>query len=110
MDILDLEETGGIFEARLTRITKDTTADYVDGSDGITYHVKLETYEEDDDLRVKIGQMRKRASHAYNIVDLDIGMKVMVNYNIEAPEDRGFWYDAKVTGLKLTLTTREYLQ
>ena len=54
--------------------------------------------------------MRKRASHAYNIVDLDIGMKAMVNYNIEAPEDRGFWYDAKVTGLKLTLTTREYLQ
>ena len=29
MDILDLEETGGIFEARVTRITKDTTADYV---------------------------------------------------------------------------------
>ena len=99
MDILDLEETGGIFEARVTRITKDTTADSVHGPDGLTYHVKLETYEEDDDLRVKIGQMRKRASHAYNIVDLDIGMKVMVNYNIKAPEDRGFWYDAKVTAL-----------
>ena len=29
VDILDLEETGGIFEARVTRITKDTTADCV---------------------------------------------------------------------------------
>lgn len=25
---------------------------------------------------------------------------VMVNYNMENPEERGFWFDAKVTELK----------
>lgn len=32
--------------------------------------------------------------------DLKVGAVVMVNYNIETPEERGFWFDAEITDLK----------
>lgn len=41
---------------------------------------------------------RAREKIAYN--DLKVGDKVLVNYNIEDPSKRGFWYEATITSLK----------
>jgi len=111
VDILDLEDTGAIFEAKLVKMTKETGPKVVRGADGITYHAQLETYEEEDALKVKIEQIRPRARHTYKFSwdDLDIGMNVMVNYNIKEPKERGFWYDAKITGMKLTKSLKSLI-
>lgn len=104
VDILDLEDTGAIFEGKVVKITKETGPKVVRGADGLTYRVALETYEDEESMKVKIEQIRPRARHTYKFSwdDLDIGMNVMANYNIKDPKERGFWYDAKVTGMKLT--------
>ena len=61
VDILDLEYTVAIFEAKLVKMTKETGPKVVRGADGITYHAQLETYEEEEALKVKIEQIRPRA-------------------------------------------------
>jgi E3 ubiquitin-protein ligase UHRF1 len=35
--------------------------------------------------------MRPRARTVLPFTDLDLGMDVFVNYNIEQPEERGWW-------------------
>jgi len=98
------EETGAWFEATIERITIN---DSVRGSDGLAYHIKYEGYEEEmDSIKRKIAQFRPRAKTSLQFVDLDLKQEIFVNYNIENPQDRGFWYDAKVTGWKCTSTNK----
>jgi len=98
------EESGAWFEAKIERITANDT---VQGNDGLAYHVKYEGYEEDmDALKVKVVQIRPRAKTSLKFVDLDLKQDIFVNYNIENPTERGFWYDAKVTGWKCTSSNK----
>jgi len=98
------EETGAWFEAKIERITIN---DSVRGSDGLAYHVKYEGYEEEmDSIKIKNAQFRPRAKTSLQFVDLDLKQEIFVNYNIENPKDRGFWYEAKVTGWKCTSTNK----
>ena len=41
--------------------------------------------------------------------DLENGERVLVNYNFEAPNERGFWYDAVVSGIKITSSAKSLL-
>ena len=61
VDVLDLEDTGAIFEAKIVKITKETGPKVARGADGLTYHVTLETYEDEEAMKVKIEQIRPRA-------------------------------------------------
>jgi len=98
------EETGAWFEAKIERITVN---DSVRGSDGLAYQVMFEGYEEDmDAVKVKVAQLRPRAKTILKFVDLDLKQDIFVNYNIENPKERGFWYDARVTGWKCTSTNK----
>ena len=98
------EDTGAWFEAKIERITANDT---VQGTDGLAYHLKYEGYEDDMDvLKVKVAQIRPRAKTFLKFVDLDLKQDIFVNYNIENPKERGFWYDAKVTGWKCTSTNK----
>ncbi|XP_042603742.1 E3 ubiquitin-protein ligase UHRF2-like [Cyprinus carpio] len=38
---------------------------------------------------------------------LQVGDQVMVNYNLENPEERGFWYDAEITALNAVSRTNK---
>ena len=42
------------------------------------------------DIKVKYEEMRPRARVVIPFTDLDLGMDIMVNYNMEEPEERGW--------------------
>ena len=43
---------------------------------------------------MKYEEIRPRAKTVLAFVDLDLGMDVLVNYNMETPEEQGWWYKA----------------
>lgn len=49
---------------------------------------------------LKVGDIRPRARQKINLSDINIGDKIMVNYNVEEPRHRGYWYDLCVTKKK----------
>lgn len=52
--------------------------------------------------------VRARARTVFKWDHLRVGQMVMVNYNIEVPEERGFWFDAEITSLKeISRTNKE---
>jgi len=98
------DETGAWFEAIINKITLNDT---VSGSDGLTYHIIFEGYESEmDNLLVTLEHLRPRATTVLAFEDLDLNQEVFVNYNIEEPGERGFWYDAKITGWKCTSSNK----
>jgi len=98
-------DTGAWFEAIIKKVTAN---DSVKGIDNLTYHIKYEGYEEDmlECHKVKLEQLRPRAKTNVKFVDLDLKHEIMVNYNLESPEERGFWYDAVVTGWRCTSSVK----
>lgn len=42
--------------------------------------------------------------------ELNVGDVVMVNYNVESPSNRGFWFDAEITTLKTISRTKKELR
>ncbi|KAL4717783.1 hypothetical protein ACJJTC_000932 [Scirpophaga incertulas] len=69
-------------------------------NDQLLYQIQLEADDEDSDLFCKINSIRPRARKIIHINDLKIGMKVMINHNIEEPSEKGYWYDFKVDKIK----------
>ena len=67
----------------------------VAGSDGLTYFVKYDAYD-GDDYQVKLEQLRPRARKVLSRSDLELGMDVLVNYNMNEPSKRGIWVAGKV--------------
>ena len=66
-------------------------------------------YEEAGLVKVRLEQLRPRAKTNIPFLKLELKNEVMVNYNIEQPEARGFWYDAVVTAWRST-STRKVLE
>jgi len=107
IDILDTDEgesAGAWFEGSVARITKEEGEGVVAGSDGLTYYVKYEAYD-GDDYKVKVDSIRPRARKVYKSRELTVGMDVMVNYNINQPDQRGMWFNAKVESLRPLVCT-----
>lgn len=42
--------------------------------------------------------------------ELNVGDVVMVNYSVENPSNRGFWFDAEITTLKTISRTKKELR
>ncbi|XP_018419560.1 PREDICTED: E3 ubiquitin-protein ligase UHRF2 [Nanorana parkeri] len=74
-------------------------SDYVDDDD-VSYFIKYDDYPENGVVEIESCNMRPRARTILKWNDLKVGEIVMVNYNMETPEERGFWFDAKITELK----------
>uniref|UniRef100_A0AAY4DSV2 E3 ubiquitin-protein ligase UHRF n=1 Tax=Denticeps clupeoides TaxID=299321 RepID=A0AAY4DSV2_9TELE len=60
----------------------------------------LFSYPENGVVEMSPEDVRPRARTVFRFEQLQVGQVVMVNYNIETPEERGFWYDAEITSLK----------
>ncbi|WAR31132.1 UHRF2-like protein [Mya arenaria] len=75
--------------------------------DGFTYHVVYEGYDEDDHVKLISKDLRPRARTNIKFADVKVGSVVMANYNIEEPEDRGFWYDCVITDKTDTRTQKK---
>ncbi|XP_073491296.1 E3 ubiquitin-protein ligase UHRF2 [Aquarana catesbeiana] len=74
-------------------------SEYVDDED-VSYFIKYDDYPENGVVEIESCNLRPRARTILKWSDLKVSDIVMVNYNMETPEERGFWFDAKVTELK----------
>lgn len=54
--------------------------------------------------------VRPRARTLLRWDQLQVGMHVMVNYNMETPDERGFWFDAEVQTVNQTSRTNKELR
>jgi len=64
-------------------------------------------YEEDGDMEIRSQDIRPRARTVIPLSQVKNGDTVMVNFNMDDPKHRGYWYDALVTGKKETRTSKE---
>ncbi|XP_012685480.2 E3 ubiquitin-protein ligase UHRF2 [Clupea harengus] len=67
--------------------------------DKLIYHIKYEDYPENGVVEMTPEDVRPRARTLLRFDQLKVGQVVMVNYNLEIPEERGFWYDGEITAL-----------
>ncbi|XP_068091522.1 E3 ubiquitin-protein ligase UHRF2 isoform X1 [Hyperolius riggenbachi] len=81
-------------------------SDYVDDED-VSYFIKYDDYPENGIVEIDSCNLRPRARTILKWSDLKVGDVVMVNYNIETPEERGFWFDAEITQLNETSRTNK---
>ena len=68
------------------------------------------SYPENGVVPMKPVDVRPRARTILRWDQLKVGMLVMVNYNMEIPEERGFWFEAEVQALKQTSRTNKELR
>lgn len=54
--------------------------------------------------------VRPRARTLLRWDQLQVGMHVLVNYNMETPDERGFWFDAEVQNISQTSRTNKELR
>uniref|UniRef100_A0A671PZS6 E3 ubiquitin-protein ligase UHRF n=1 Tax=Sinocyclocheilus anshuiensis TaxID=1608454 RepID=A0A671PZS6_9TELE len=76
----------------------------------VSYHIKYEDYPENGVVEMSAGDVRPRARTLLSFDQLQVGDLVMVNYNLENPEERGFWYDAKITALNAVSRTNKEIR
>uniref|UniRef100_A0A669DKL0 E3 ubiquitin-protein ligase UHRF n=1 Tax=Oreochromis niloticus TaxID=8128 RepID=A0A669DKL0_ORENI len=76
----------------------------------VIYHIKYEDYPENGVVEMRPVDVRPRARTLLRWDQLEVGMHVMVNYNMETPDERGFWFDAEIVTLKQTSRTNKELR
>ncbi|XP_028660809.1 E3 ubiquitin-protein ligase UHRF2-like [Erpetoichthys calabaricus] len=82
--------------------------DFLDNEEDIIYHIRYDDYPESGIVEMCTEDVRPRARTILKWDRLRVGLTVMVNYNIEVPEERGFWFDAEITSLKeISRTNKE---
>nr|CAB3267500.1 UHRF2 protein [Phallusia mammillata] len=109
-DLVDAQDTdtGAWFEAKIKTI-QQKKASAIDSSNKenteindmtILYCVQFDDYE-DEERQLEINQIRPRARKLLEWNDINIEDKVMVNYNMDKHNQRGFWYDGIVLQKKI---------
>lgn len=69
--------------------------------------MRFSSYEDEGDAQLRSCDLRPRARHLISFSDAKPGEKVMINHNMDDPKQRGYWYDAVVTGKKESRTVKE---
>ncbi|XP_064357128.1 E3 ubiquitin-protein ligase UHRF2-like isoform X1 [Dromaius novaehollandiae] len=83
-------------------------SDCMDTDEEAIYHIKYDEYPENGIVEMDINNLRPRARTILKWSELKVGDVVMVNYNVETPEERGFWFDAEITSLReISRTNKE---
>uniref|UniRef100_A0A8C8GCR3 E3 ubiquitin-protein ligase UHRF n=1 Tax=Oncorhynchus tshawytscha TaxID=74940 RepID=A0A8C8GCR3_ONCTS len=100
------KRTNGKLEAEPGQGLNSTATDKE--KEDVTYHIKYDDYPENGVVEMCGGNVRPRARTLLRWDQLSVGLVVMVNYNIEIPEERGFWFDAEITVLnEISRTNKE---
>ncbi|XP_063399253.1 E3 ubiquitin-protein ligase UHRF1-like [Mytilus trossulus] len=76
-------------------------------SDGFVYHVVFEGYDDNDPEKLMCKDLRPRARTNVPFKEINEGQKVMANFNVDDPEQRGFWYDCIITKKQDTRTIKD---
>ncbi|XP_037228977.1 E3 ubiquitin-protein ligase UHRF2 isoform X1 [Falco biarmicus] len=83
-------------------------SDCMDTDEEAIYHIKYDEYPENGIVEMDTTNLRPRARTILKWSELKVGDVVMVNYNVETPEERGFWFDAEITSLReISRTNKE---
>ncbi|XP_047425397.1 E3 ubiquitin-protein ligase UHRF2-like isoform X2 [Mugil cephalus] len=109
--VLNSESNGA--STSQTDSTAAAAAAATDGKDreeDVVYHIKYEDYPENGVVEIRPVHVRPRARTLLRWDQLQVGMHVMVNYNMETPDERGFWFDAEVVNLNQTSRTNKELR
>lgn len=61
-------------------------------------------------VEIRPMHVRPRARTLLHWDQLQVGMHVFVNYNMETPEERGFWFHAEVQSVNQTSRTNKELR
>uniref|UniRef100_A0A672J8A5 E3 ubiquitin-protein ligase UHRF n=1 Tax=Salarias fasciatus TaxID=181472 RepID=A0A672J8A5_SALFA len=61
-------------------------------------------------VEIRPVHVRPRARTLLRWDQLEVGMRVMVNYNMETPDERGFWFDAEILSLNQASRTNKELR
>ena len=64
-------------------------------------------FEDDAPVKLLVKNVRPRARNKIKLEKINVGDRVMVNYNYDEPTARGYWYDAIVTDKRCTRTIKE---
>lgn len=88
----------------------DCTANPESREEDVVYHIKYEDYPENGVVEIRPMHVRPRARTLLRWDQLEVGMRVMVNYNMETPDERGFWFDAEIVTLNQTSRTSKELR
>ncbi|GLH14953.1 Ubiquitin [Gryllus bimaculatus] len=106
VDVLD-SINGTWDEGKIIAIKKkEVVSDGVnEKDDGFIYIVLLDCNEE---VEVILDHIRPRARHVVECSSLKIGDRVLANYNIDKPTERGHWYECTISKLgKINRTMAE---
>uniref|UniRef100_A0A667Y6V7 E3 ubiquitin-protein ligase UHRF n=1 Tax=Myripristis murdjan TaxID=586833 RepID=A0A667Y6V7_9TELE len=76
----------------------------------VIYHIKYDDYPENGVVEMRPTDVRPRARTLLRWDQLKVGLPVMINYNLETPEERGFWFDAVIQTLTQTSRTNKELR
>ncbi|XP_063311181.1 E3 ubiquitin-protein ligase UHRF2 [Pelobates fuscus] len=91
---------GNLSQDHEETVPSTSYSDYMENEEDAVYHIKYDDYPENGIVEIDPNNLRPRARTLLKWTDLKVGDVVMVNYNIETPEERGFWFDAEITNLK----------
>uniref|UniRef100_A0A3P9MIQ7 E3 ubiquitin-protein ligase UHRF n=1 Tax=Oryzias latipes TaxID=8090 RepID=A0A3P9MIQ7_ORYLA len=78
--------------------------------ENVIYHIKYEDYPENGVVQMGAIDVRPRARTLLRWDQLQVSMRVMVNYNMETPDERGFWFDGEIVTLNQTSRTNKELR
>lgn len=93
-DNVDMRDIHGAwFEGKIVKITKRLNINDMD----LTYHVIRLSELQRAPWDVGLNDIRPRSHCVLGIEDICVSDTVLVNYNIDNPKTRGYWYDLKIT-------------
>uniref|UniRef100_A0A3Q1ET42 E3 ubiquitin-protein ligase UHRF n=1 Tax=Acanthochromis polyacanthus TaxID=80966 RepID=A0A3Q1ET42_9TELE len=103
-------ESNGASTSQTDSTATATAPDSKEREEDVIYHIKYEDYPENGVVEIRPVHVRPRARTLLRWDQLQVGMQVMVNYNMETPDERGFWFDAEVLTLNQTSRTNKELR
>ncbi|XP_031510078.1 E3 ubiquitin-protein ligase UHRF2 isoform X3 [Papio anubis] len=95
---------------KLDSVPSTSNSDSVAADEDVIYHIQYDEYPESGTLEMNVKDLRPRARTILKWNELNVGDVVMVNYNVESPGQRGFWFDAEITTLKTISRTKKELR
>lgn len=95
---------------KLDNVPSTSNSDSLAADEDVIYHIQYDEYPESGTLEMNVKDLRPRARTILKWNELNVGDVVMVNYNVESPGQRGFWFDAEITTLKTISRTKKELR
>lgn len=96
--------------ASTSQTDSTAAAETKEREEDVIYHIKYDDYPENGVVEMRPVHVRPRARTLLRWDELQVGMHVMVNYNMETPDERGFWFDAEVQTVNQASRTNKELR